>query len=213
MNFRSVAATKTIGGASLVLVTAVGWLALIGPSTSTLAEKQEQTESASSQNQVLQVQLVKLQDQAVGLAATRRTAAALSTRFPPTADQPGLFTQVTTAASDAGILPKDVTALTPGPPTVASSAETPGEAADTPTGGSDGVARQTVTVSVQAPYDATQDLLARLEQLPRAFLVSSVAVAAGTSSTTYTTTVTGDMFVMPPTGDVAQVAQQLDDTP
>ena len=212
MNLESTAATKLVGGASLLLVSAVGWLGLLGPSTSTLADMQEQTASASAQNQVLQSQLLLLQEQAVRLAATRRTAGALSARFPPTADQPGLFTAVTTAASDAGILPRNVKAVTPSPPTVASTG-TSGDGDEAPGGGSDGLARQTLTVTVEATYDATRELLARLEQMPRAFLVASVAVAAGTSPTTYSSTVTGDMFVMPPTGDVKRVADQLDTTP
>jgi hypothetical protein len=212
MNLESTAATKLVGGASLLLVSAVGWLGLLGPSTSTLADMQEQTASASAQNQVLQTQLLLLQEQAVRLAATRRTAGALSARFPPTADQPGLFTAVTTAASDAGILPRNVKAVTPSPPTVASTG-TSGDGEEAPGEGSDGLARQTLTVTVEATYDATRELLARLEQMPRAFLVASVAVAAGTSPTTYSSTVTGDMFVMPPTGDVKRVADQLDTTP
>ena len=212
MNLESTAATKLVGGASLLLVSAVGWLGLLGPSTSTLADMQEQTASASAQNQVLQSQLLLLQEQAVRLAATRRTAGALSARFPPTADQPGLFTAVSTAASDAGILPRNVKAVTPSPPTVASTG-TSGDGEEAPNGGSDGLARQTLTVTVEATYDATRELLARLEQMPRAFLVASVAVAAGTSPTTYSSTVTGDMFVMPPTGDVKRVADQLDTTP
>ncbi len=212
MNLESTAATKLVGGASLLLVSAVGWLGLLGPSTSTLADMQEQTASASAQNQVLQSQLLLLQEQAVRLAATRRTAGALSARFPPTADQPGLFTAVTTAASDAGILPRNVKAVTPSPPTVASTG-TSGDGEEAPNGGSDGLARQTLTVTVEATYDATRELLARLEQMPRAFLVASVTVAAGTSPTTYSSTVTGDMFVMPPTGDVKRVADQLDTTP
>ncbi len=212
MNLESTAATKLVGGASLLLVSAVGWLGLLGPSTSTLADMQEQTASASAQNQVLQTQLVLLQEQAVSLAATRRTAGALSARFPPTADQPGLFTAVTTAASDAGILPRNVKAVTPSPPTVASTG-TSGDGEEAPNGGSDGLARQTLTVTVEATYDATRELLARLEQMPRAFLVASVTVAAGTSPTTYSSTVTGDMFVMPPTGEVKRVADQLDTTP
>jgi hypothetical protein len=212
MNLESTAATKLVGGASLLLVSAVGWLGLLGPSTSTLADMQEQTASASAQNQVLQSQLLLLQEQAVRLAATRRTAGALSARFPPTADQPGLFTAVTTAASDAGILPRNVKAVTPSPPTVASTG-TSGDGEEASNGGSDGLARQTLTVTVEATYDATRELLARLEQMPRAFLVASVTVAAGTSPTTYSSTVTGDMFVMPPTGDVKRVADQLDTTP
>jgi hypothetical protein len=213
MDLGTPAAAKVIGAVSLVLVAAGGWLVVLGPKTSELAGVQERTVAASSQNQVLAAQLVSLQDQAVSLAATRRTAGELAVRFPPTADQPGLFRQVTTAASDAGILPKQVTDLSPTAPTFGTADEAAAEDSAPGAGGSDGLARQTVTVTVEASYSATQKLLARLEQTPRAFLVTSVSVATGASPSSFTSTVTGDMFVMPPAGDIKDIADQLADAP
>ena len=212
MNFRTPLAAKVFGTAACLLVVVVGWLAVLGPSTSELAAVQEKTSSASSQNQLLESQLVTLQNQAVSLAATRRTARELAERFPPTADQPGLFRQVTAAASDAGILPKQVTDLSPTAPTFGTAEEAAADGQPAP-GGSDGLARQTVTVTVDATYGATQKLLARLERGPRAFLVTSVAVATGTAPNTFTSTVIGDMFVMPPSGKVKDIADQLADRP
>lgn len=212
MNLGTPNAAKVIGAASLVLVAAGGWLGVLGPSSSELAAVQEKTVSAASQNQLLETQLVQLQDQAVSLAATRRTARELAVKFPPTADQPGLFRQVTTAASDAGILPKDVTDLSPTAPTFGTAEGAAAEVQPTE-GGSDGLARQTVTVTVEATYGGTQKLLARLEQGPRAFLVTAVSVATGATPDRFTSTVTGDMFVMPPAGEVEDIADQLDGTP
>ena len=63
------------------------------------------------------------------------------------------------------------------------------------------LARQTVTVSVTGGYAETQDLLENLEEMPRAYLVSSVTLSGGAEEGGFTTTITGDMFVMPPAQD------------
>jgi len=211
MNLRTPAATKLVGAGSLVLIAAVGWLGVLGPSSAGLAAARDDIASTEEQNQVLATQLVTLQHQAVHLTGSRKAARALSTRFPPTADQPGLFAQVTGAASEAGILPRNVTALTPTPPTVGSGEVT--EPVRTPTATDNALARQTVTVSVSGSYGATQQLLRNLEGIPRAFLVTAVTIGAGTGPRSYVTTVTGDMFVMPPAVDPKSVTVTTKDLP
>lgn len=198
MNLATPAATKAVGSLSLMLIAAAGWMLAIGPQNDALAEVREQTQTARDQNGLLTLQLATLRKQAAELDATRDTARALARKFPPTADQPGLFQQVTGAATAAGIPPRDVTALTPTPPTVG--------AADPATGVQPGsgpaqLARQTVTVSVTGGYDETQELLENLEEMPRAYLVSAVTLSGGVESDGFTTTITGDMFVMPPAED------------
>jgi hypothetical protein len=196
MNLRTPAAAKMLGAASLVLIAGAGWLGALGPKTSALADVQEQTQSAVEQNELLGQQLRTLRAQATDLDGTRTTARALAAKFPSTADQPGLFRQVTRAATRAGILPRDVTALSPTPP-VFEGADA--EGAVQPTSEvSRTLARQTLTVSVESSFAATQRLLANLEEIPRAFLVSAVTITAGSTPRSYVTTVTGDMFVMPP---------------
>ncbi|HYO39380.1 MAG TPA: hypothetical protein VER39_06965 [Nocardioidaceae bacterium] len=195
MNLRTPMAAKGLGAAGMLLIAGAGWVFALGPQTSALGEVHEATEAAVSQNQQMTAQLVQLQDQAKHLEDTKRTAAALAERFPATADQPGLFEQVTTAAGRAGIGPRDVTALTPTPPTFGSP---DADGSVQPTSESDQrIARQTVTVSVEGNAVATRRLLRNLETIPRAFLVKDVTVQAGESSS-YTSTITGDMFVMPP---------------
>jgi len=211
MNLRTASATKLIGAGSLVLIAGVGWLGVLGPSSAGLAAARDDIASTAAQNEVLSSQLVRLQHQAVHLTGSRRAARALSTRFPPTADQPGLFAQVTGAASEAGILPRNVTALTPTPPTVGSAEATEPVTTPAPTGNE--LARQTVTVSVSGDYAATQKLLRNLERIPRAFLMSAVTIGAGTGPRSYTTTVTGDMFVMPPAVDPKSVTVTTRDLP
>jgi hypothetical protein len=199
MNLRTPGAAKIIGSLTLLLIVAVGWLVVVAPETDELGAVRQQIVDAGDQNRLLAQQLFDLRLQAKDLDSTRATADALAAKFPPTADQPGVFEQVTTAALAAGIGSNDITALTPTPPAIG--------AVDPLTGiqpageGDENLARQVVTLSVEADYTATQDLLANLEDIPRAFLINSVSLTAGELATNFTTTITGDMFVMPPAPD------------
>ena len=62
------------------------------------------------------------------------------------------------------------------------------------------LARQTVTVAVVGTYEETERLLENLEHMPRAYLITAIALA-GAETGDFTTTITGDMFVMPPVED------------
>lgn len=207
MNLHTAAATKLLGSLALALVLTMGWLFVLSPQSSALGELQTQIANAKDQNDTLRLQLISLQRQAAGLDETKRTAHALAEKFPATADQPGLFRDVTAAAGKAGIAAKDVTALTPSPPALqgadgSSGVQLPDQAA---TGD---LARQTVTVSVGATYDRTQRFLSQLESMPRAYLITSVTVT-GDDTGMFTSTITGDMFVMPP----APEPEDLDASP
>jgi hypothetical protein len=52
-------------------------------------------------------------------------------------------------------------------------------------------------VSVESTYDEARRLLANLETMPRAYLVTSLTVTAGEAVGQFSTTIIGDMFVMP----------------
>ena len=200
MNLRSVAATKILGGVALLAITAAGWLVILSPQTSELADVRTQIETTREQNKTLRQQLVKLEVQRKQLPATRATARALAALFPPTADQPTLFKAVTAAATQAGIPADDVTELSAAAPVAGTSggsdkAQLPGESIDSDLAG------QTVTITVQGDYDEIQRLAENLEDLPRAYLVSSLTLGVGADAGTYTATTTGQMFVMPAAPD------------
>ena len=201
MDLSTPMATKVVGGISLLGVAAASWLLAVGPQTAKLADTRAQVESARQQNETLTLQLSQLQRQRTQLAATRRDAHDLAAKFPPTADQPGLFKEVTKAAVAAGIGPKGVTTLAPTPPVLGGTQA--GVPAVPPAGGSGLLASQTVSVSVTGTYDQTQQLLKKLEHMPRAYLIGSVSLSGGEGATggAYTTTITGQMFVMPPVPD------------
>ena len=155
MNLRTPSATKILGALVLLLVAALGWVLVVGPETSALADARAQIQSTRDQNQVLATQLSALEAQRKELGPTRRAAARLAEKFPPTADQPGLFEAVTAAAVDAGIGADGVTTLAPSPPQVGGADAATGAVGAVPaTGGN--LASQTVTVSITGGYDQTE---------------------------------------------------------
>jgi Tfp pilus assembly protein PilO len=202
-------ATKVTGAIGLVVVAALGWTLAAGPETGRLADAREQVTQIQDQNSLLATQLAGLVKQQAQLGDTRNTARILARKFPPTADQPGLFQMVTAAAVEAGIGADGVTTLTPTPPVVGSAdpAAAATDPAATPTAGGVQVARQTVTVSVAGSYDQTQQLLVNLENMDRAYLVTSVSLAGDAESGVFTTTITGEMFVMPPVKDPGKTVE------
>lgn len=201
MNLRTPLATKLVGSLSLVVVAGLGWMVVVGPETAALAETRAEIQVIRDQNHNLTLQLSTLERQASELGRTRQVARDIAEMFPPTADQPGLFTAVTAAAVDAGIGARGVTVLAPTAPVVGGADPVTGAVTAEPPAGGDDLARQTVTVSVSGGYDQTERLLENLEHMPRALLVTSVTVTGEGEAGSYTTTVVGDMFVMSPLKD------------
>ncbi|CAN5425403.1 hypothetical protein BH09ACT10_BH09ACT10_10320 [soil metagenome] len=203
MDLRSPRATTIIGTLALLLIIAVSWMFVVGPEMSRLSAVRTQIQETRNQNDVLRVQVARLAKQSQDLAEVRQAAGALADKFPPTADQPGLFGEVTAAAVDAGIGADGITTLAPNPPVIGDAAN--GVAAEQPTGGGQ-LARQAVSISIEGTYAQTLKVLSSLEQMKRAYLISSVSLSGGAEAG-YTTTVAGDMFVMAPVTDPG------DDTP
>lgn len=196
MDLNTPTASKVVGGLSLLAIGGLSWVLVLGPETSTLADTRLQVESARQQNQVLTQQLSQLETQREKLGEMRQAARKLAKKFPPTADQPGLFREVTDAAVDAGIGPNGVTTLAPTAPVIGG---TDGAVtADPPAAGSGTLASQNVSVSITGTYEQTRQLLENLEHMPRAYLITSVTLGGGGETDSYTTTIAGEMFVMPP---------------
>ena len=202
MDLNTPTASKAVGGLSLLAIAGLSWVLVLGPETSTLADTRLQVDSARQQNQVLTQQLSQLQAQRDKLGEMRQTARKLAEQFPPTADQPGLFREVTDAAVDAGIGPNGVTTLAPTAPVIGSADGA--VTADPPAAGSGQLASQTVSVSITGTYEQTRQLLVNLEHMPRAYLITSVTLGGGGDTDSYTTTIAGQMFVMPPIEDPGQ---------
>lgn len=198
MDLATPKASKVVGGLGLLVVAALSWVLVIGPETSAVSGARLEVESTRQQNATLVQQLASLEKQRSQVTEARRSARDLAAKFPPTADQPGLFREVTDAAVRAGIGADGVTALAPTPPTIGGDPASSGVTAEAP-GGT--LARQVVAVSVKGSYDETLRLLQNLEDMPRAYLITTVSLTREGTKDDYTTSISGDMFVMPPVVD------------
>lgn len=211
----SPATTVLVGSLTLLLVAAAGWMLLLGPLTSRVAEQREAAVTAADRTFVLTTQLAKLRAKAEDLTATVAAEEQLRALFPPTADQPGFFEQVGAVAREAGYAPSEITTLSPtAPQLVAPPAPPPAEPG--PAAEADGstdaaaepaappapppaeYAAQTVSLSLTGSYDGARRLLAGLESLDRAFLLRSISIAGEAGSSTLTVTLSGSTFVAPP---------------
>ena len=202
MNVSKAVTTKIIGGVALLSLLALGWVFVLSPRTSAVAEVHRQTAEVRDQNDALRQQIRVLRAQEAGLGEVRASATALAAKFPPTADQPGLFRQVTAAAVEAGIPATKVTALTPqapvaGRPGQVTGVQLPGESTTSD------LAVQKVSMSVEGRPDQLELLMRNLEQMARAYLVTSLTLAQGAEPGVYSATIAGDMFVMPHAPDPA----------
>lgn len=180
-----VAKTKLIGSLALAAIIIAGGTVIVYPrltKASTIAGRiNKQTERTTS----LDNQVSTLQRDAEQLTKERKLASAIQARFPSTADQPGLFKAIQTAAQRAGIPSKNVTGLTPSVPTVQ-----PGKS------GGLGLATMSVTVAVSGSYGQVIQFLRNLEAMPRAYLISSIQLAGANGSSQFTLNLSGTMFVM-----------------
>ncbi|WP_244928620.1 hypothetical protein [Nocardioides sp. W7] len=196
MRPRTPAGNKLVGAVALLLVAALGWLLVVGPRTDKLTETRAEVVMVQDRNDALGLELTRLRRQAEDLGATRKVARRLAEQLPPTADQPGLFTAVTAAAVDAGIGSDGVTTLSPSAPTLGGPDPETGAVSASPAAATNQLGRQEVTVSVAGSYDQTVRFLKNLEQMARAYLVTSVSLSG--QDGTYATTVLGSMFVIQP---------------
>jgi len=202
VNVNKAVATKIIGGVGLLSILALGWVFVVSPQTSAVAEVHRQTGEVRDQNDSLRQQIRVLRAQEARLGEVRASAKALAAKFPPTADQPGLFRQVTAAAVEAGIPDTKVTALTPQAPVAGRAGQTTGVQLPGESTTSD-LAVQKVTMSVEGRPDQLQRLLHNLEQMSRAYLITSLTLGQGVDPGVYSATIAGDMFVMPHAPDPA----------
>lgn len=209
MNLQSVPVTRLIGVASLVVVLLAGWFLLIGPTVGRVGEVDQRMTDAEDRNFTMSTQLTQLRAQAEDLPRTRAEADRLAEVFPPTADQPGFFAQVSEAAADAGIGPDDITDVSLGTPIVPNpegeEAPPPGtNPADslpaTPADPTE-IALQLVTVTASGDYRDLTAMLDNLESMRRTLYVTGVELTEGTgteeagTASAMSLTVTGVTFV------------------
>jgi Tfp pilus assembly protein PilO len=208
VNLRSASGTMLIGIVAIALVAVASWMLLISPVLGDTSSTNDSISAAQDRNRFMTTQVAALKVQEQNLSSYEAVAADLETLFPPTADQPGFFAAVTKAAEAAGIPADKVTTLSPsapqlldptGQPIPSDVAATQGDDAPTPTD----VAAQIVSVAAEGSYGQVQQLLANLEDMQRAFMVTSLDVAAGSDAEgatagTLTVSITGSTYVASP---------------
>ncbi|TYL46415.1 hypothetical protein FXB39_13555 [Nocardioides sp. BGMRC 2183] len=212
MKLRSITGTLALGFGALVVLLLASWLLLISPVLGATSDAHDEVSAAQDRNRLMTSQVNGLQDQQDRLPRYQRVADELAALFPPTADQPGFFAAVNSAAQDAGIGSDQLTVLSPsapvllgpdGQPLAADAAAAQGgtgatgEGATTGEGGVGEIAEQTVSVTAEGTFTQIQRLLANLEELDRSFVVSALGVADG-STGGQTVTLTGRTFVAAP---------------
>ncbi|MGQ0846232.1 MAG: hypothetical protein ACT4QF_19085 [Sporichthyaceae bacterium] len=164
--------TAAIGAALIAVGMTASWFLVLSPRGADVAEVKDQTALAASANASLRSQIAARQAQAAQLPEMVKLSDALSARFPATAEQAKLFSMIGAAAASAGIAPQYVTNLT---------VQAPADATSSPSAGLPGVASpigkiasQLVTMDVRGKPDQIRKFVANLEDLPRAFQVTSL---------------------------------------
>ena len=150
-----------IAGAIIAVVAVLAVFFLVLPKMNEVSKTQEDVEAAKAQETALRAQLASLKEAQANAPQVKAQIAELSNEVPPTADLPALI-RLLTAAADAS--PVDFFTVAPG------------NAVLDPTGAFSTIP---TSISVTGGYFALDQFLFRLESLPRAAKVTSVAISPG----------------------------------
>jgi Tfp pilus assembly protein PilO len=168
-----------------VAILAGGWFLVISPKRADAAALQTDAANKRVSNQQLTTQLAMLKAQAKDLPKQQAKLAAVAAKIPDSPAEPALVRALTDAADEAGV---ELISISPGSPTAVSAAPaattTTAAGATTPTGavGAASVGSLqaiAVNLNVVGGYFQVAQFLDRLENLSRAFKVSSFALAPG----------------------------------
>jgi hypothetical protein len=164
--------------------------ALILPKISSVNSTNKAVDEARSEQSVLQGKLAQLKDTAARAEEFRKRLQVLEAEVPPTTDLPGLIRLLNDAADHSAvdfmsIAPAQPTIAVPGsaaaPATLPSPGASPGTTGTTGTlGGTASVSVIPVTITVEGSFFAVDEYLFRLETLPRASKVMTIALTVGT---------------------------------
>ncbi len=156
-----------------------GWFLLVSPKRAEAADLTDQATAQDSTNAGLRNKLAVLKAQSVELPAEQAKLAAVSLKIPANPALPALIYSLTAASDAAGV---QFLSLTPGEPIAQAKPAAPVVNPDGTTAPAAKVSTlQTipVAISVNGGYFETEQFLAALEDLPRAFRVTVLGVAPG----------------------------------
>ncbi|HEX8973548.1 type 4a pilus biogenesis protein PilO [Oryzihumus sp.] len=174
-------------------VLALSWLFLISPKLADASSLDDQTDAATSQNDVLRARLVQLQHESSQLPQLQQQLQAAEAALPADSGMPDFIRQVNAQASAAGLTVGSITAAAPTTMTGTGGSAAPTAAAPATgaTGSGSGAKGSTaglyaipVTISTTGPADRQQAFLRALQHVgPRTAVVSSAQLSpAGTAA-------------------------------
>ena len=188
-------------------ILAAGWFLLVSPKRSEAAEVRAEAASQEAVNAGLRTQLQVLKAQAKELPKKQADLARVAAKIPDNPSLPSLVRALTAAATSAGV---ELVSVTPGPPVAvaapvaaapvapaggktppkagapaapaagAAPAPAAGAGAASPAGS---LATIPVAINVVGGYFEAEQFIANLENLPRAYRVTNLAMAPGDSPT------------------------------
>jgi Tfp pilus assembly protein PilO len=205
----------TVGTALLcVALLAVTWLLLVSPRRDEATELRDANLAAQNQNDLLEVKIAQLRAQFAKLPEKQAELADILAQMPADAGMPRLVRDLDTMAQTTGAT---LTSVTPGAaqalvsdPARAAQAAPAAPAGDAaaaaPATETSAVVEIPVTVVIEGDYFQTVAFLKRLQkQMPRAFLVTTVQMSAGSggsdaaagSTGQVQVTIGGSVFALP----------------
>jgi Tfp pilus assembly protein PilO len=227
MNLTKSRTIVLLGSLGIVLLLIVSWFLLLSPRMATASDLNTQRESVEAQNVAAESKIAELEQMKANIGEVKAEADLLTKRFPPTAEEAELFALVKKAAAQAGIPERNISDLTiavpaigagdgsvtlpeTAPPaegeTAADPNAAPAEAAPVAAAPTSQLASMPLDVTVTGTKVQVTNFLAALENMDRAYLVSSVSLGGEGEGEGSSATINGSMYLLPelvdPTAEV-----------
>ena len=202
VRLNKVQAARGLGIVILTLMVAAVYLLVLSPRLSQAAAIRDETVQAKMANTGARDRLAVLKESSAAIDAKVPLANRLIGLFPPDADQEQMFRQIKDAAVAAGITDFDLAAVTPSVPVfgvvnssggtvpaASAAAGTPVTVGTTP----NAIASQSLHITGNASPGEFLALVSNLQNLDRAFLITSVKYSPGSASVN----IDGLLFMLP----------------
>lgn len=166
----------TVG--AFILLLAVGWLLLLSPARALTTSLQADKVAQDEANAKTREDITKLRQQFAEIKGYRTRVAKLEKRIPMSAELPKILRQLEKVTDGVGVQWSKFDPQQPKP--VAAAAAGPA-GAEAPTEKTDGLYSVQLSMEAFGNYKQMEQLLRKIEDLPRAFLVTSVTFSSDTS--------------------------------
>ena len=172
-----------LAAVAVLVILAGGWFLLVSPKRSDAASLNSQAADRQRANEMLLGDIARLKAEAKDLPKQQAKLAAVAAKIPNNGALPTLIRSLNAAAADTGV---ELVSMAPTPPTAVAVAP-----AAVPAGGTTAAVAATganavgtleqigVTLNVVGNYFQVAEYLDRLENLTRAFRVTTLAVVPG----------------------------------